>query len=309
MTMKKLLLPALAAVVALGSCSKTTESQPDRSDYLGIGGLTTVDLATKAELPAGTLGAGSIGVFAFRGTDYSDNNVQYSYGTPKWTAATPIPLTDVGAKVYAYYPYQATVQGTAAAPTLTFADNNIADPVDYLYSGIVQKTDNTGDMEFTKTNYTVNPLKMYHALAKIVFVKAQDATYPGAGVISSITLKNKAGQSVLVAGGTLDIKTGVITPNSTTTAYTFLTGNTNSFKTGAVSASKMVVPASIAAAGNAVAEIVMDGNTYNLDLPAGTWVKGTINTYTLTVSTSGLEIQSVEVQDWMTGLNVNLPIE
>lgn len=293
---------AIAAAGLFAGCSKKDNDRPVISEVLSLNDITTKELASRAEL-SGTLTAGSIGVFGFRTSPaHYQSNKQYTYGSPAWTSSDAIQLTDVGLSVYAYYPYTAAVAGTNDAPTLGIADNTTAQ-TDYLYSGVLAGS-------YTKTTNTVTTLTLKHALAKVVFTKAVQADYPGAGVISSITLKNAPGKTGLAAAGTMDIKTGTITATAAqATTYSALSGNTNSFKDGVVSGSTMVLPTPINTAGDIYAEVTLDGTSYDLDIPAGNWVKGTVNTYTLTISASTLIIQSVEIENWTTGENETIPIE
>lgn len=300
--MKKnmLTLAALAACVSFTACSNEDEiSVPQTSSldkvYVGIETMANTRSGITATAFSGTE---SIGVFLHGGSGIDDAtngvynttsnsnikdplNIEYKHDVTGnfWAAASnPIILSDKVGVLYAYYPYAAwtsttespngkvipvnvpTAQGTGQSDGTK--DETGACP-DYMWATPVTNVSNaTAQVKFT----------MNHALSMVTFKFKRD-TYPGEGKITSISLTNADGKSVIKYGkSTMHIGTGALDKTQATAGAISLTPSTTTTLVDATDAAtlpRMLVYPTDAnfESTDAVFKIVMDGKTYTMPVP------------------------------------------
>ena len=171
----------------MGCCQGTGETTP-----LKVTEVTRQGYAlTKATTGKETFTVGdAIGLWIDEGVTTTYNGMQYDNlrldkTEEGWVMAKDVPLTKTTATVYALYPYDAGMEGTAV--TLQLSDGT-----DYLQEVV------TG---ISNTSPTVS-LSMKHLRAKLV-VRIHRGSYAGAGQISSGIIEG----SSLSVNGTYDLKT------------------------------------------------------------------------------------------------------
>ena len=329
-------LSAMAAVILLAACSNDLEvaenSQELQEVALGVNSVGVEQAVTRAGISAAAFsGTESLGLFVFdqaisSGTaQTADNylkggattptrNVQYQRETTggTWEAASPIILSSTVGKVYAYYPWTDGYTDATAIPVTVAADQgsgqsagtaDAAEQADYMWATPVAGKSNAAGA----SNHQVD-LVMNHALAMVSFTFQQAATaaqyYPGLGQVTSIVLKNKAGNTqhvVKTGAATMDINDGAIditraaandgntitvVPTSRTAAGSNMVQNAATVGTGAghkmidgtTDYTQAMQPRILVypfeddtnglKAGEVQAVITVDGASYTLDLPA-----------------------------------------
>jgi len=128
----------------------------------------------------GTLGSGSIGVYAI-GTGYTSANVQYNYGNSAWavqTAGQTIYLSANAATLFAYGPYSSTFNRTSQ--TLTAAPYD--ETKDLCTATVSGKSNTAATVSFT----------LAHAYARLSFVINKDNSYSGTCAVGDISISGPA---------------------------------------------------------------------------------------------------------------------
>lgn len=253
----------------------------------------------------------SIGLYVYKGTGIDNvventypqqgkhrlKNAHYKKNGGLWSTGTPgtgVILSDEIGIAYAYYPYAATnndVEGTlipikvhaSQGTGLSDGTKNVAQQSDYMWATPVPKMSNAT----TTATFTMN-----HALAMVSF-KFAKGDYPGAAVINSIKLQNKASKGNIKSGdATMNIGTGALTipGEAAKNGITITPGE--ELCTGSKVARMLVFPVSTTmTAGDVEAQITMDGKTYTIPLPApekaNTYVAGKNYQYTFTLTGKG----------------------
>lgn len=160
----------LLAALSLAGCSKTEEFRHNAANALEIASVRGIspfvlmqEPESKAVITGETLpgdeASKGIGLFvtATEGTAYDGkttgySNVKYAYSNSKWSAASPIYLSNTSGKLYGYFPYS-----TAATVLKAIPVESSLNSTDYLYA-------TSQDVSFS--NKSVN-LQMNHALARL----------------------------------------------------------------------------------------------------------------------------------------------
>ena len=319
MKFKFMSMAALAAIVTFTSCTNDDEVAGNNhyaalsKVSVGINHMTNSRAGITAKNFSGDNIA--IGMFlfgpngvteAYNEVDANGNmkdplNIKYYRGVENqneyFVSDNAIILSSKLGKLYSYYPYSenAGTDATAIPVKLSASQGTgISDgtvdngTTDYMYSDVVSNVCNTT---------THVDVKMNHALAMVTF-KFVRKSYTGEGKIDLIKLSNKQdGTYVKVGDGTMDITTGSVTATTAGAVYcepkVILTG-----KEATVEIPHMLVypTATEMAKGDVLLTIVMDGITYEIDLPhtlagdageAYKWTKGNNYVYTLTMTGRG----------------------
>ena len=295
----------LLAALSLASCSKTEEFQynPDSALQIeSVSGISPFALmqepASKAVITGETLpgdeAAKGIGLFvtASNGSVYDGktegySNIRYTYNGTKWSATSPIYLSNTTGKLYGYFPYNADATVLTAIPVESSLNGT-----DYLYA-------TSQDVSFS--NKSVN-LQMNHALARLHLTIKKGDKYLSDCHLSKIILQSKA----IDASGTMDITTGTVsaTKAADATGTFILTGTDAVTKTG-IEKDILLVPADnsegkkdltlILTIDGVEAKVIFTGDK-GLDIRSGIQCNAT-----LTIEDTGIKVTGVGVGVWGEG--------
>ena len=233
----------LLAALSLAGCSKTEEFEhnPDNALQIeSVSGISPFALmqgpASKAVISGETLpgdeAAKGIGLFvtasdgsAYDGKTSGYSNVKYAYGNEKWSAASPIYLSNTTGKLYGYFPYNADATDLTAIPVESSLNGT-----DYLYA-------TSQDVSFS--NKSVN-LEMNHALARLHLTIKKGDKYLSDCNLTKISIKSTA----IDANGTMDITTGIVTSSKAADATgTFELTGSDAVTSSGIEKDILLVPA------------------------------------------------------------------
>jgi len=312
--MKKnyLLMITLVAVTFLGAgCSKEESSVVKDSNELKI---TTNIVKPLTKSIVSSFSGSVIGVYVddVAGANYADNvyhpttnsTATINAGT---NSANPSPsiYINTDAKVYAWYP--------AIVNELSFPDYSFTKAIMVVDTDDFTATNQTDYLWATpvgvnKDNRTAN-LSFQHALSKIIFRINTDVNYAGKGILTEISLTTTAlddAYKFLSGNGIMKISDGIISGLTPTSILTYTGSNTLS--NTATDMLALVAPAKLAEKASDISTITInltiDGAIYSASLPissAYSWIAGTEYTYTITISSGELLINTVSITDWEIG--------
>lgn len=216
-----------------------------------------------------------------------------------WTLTPAVYLSANNAAIYAYAPYSTSVTAGTSIPVSVGTGK-----ADYCYGK------STGTINAKSPSATIS---MNHALTKVRFKLSKTSTYTGTGKLTEISVNGSTNNTVC-ASGTLDISTGKITATTSsshvitqTNASGLYTITTNAPSDATAAALDMaLIPATFEEKEVNVA-FTIDSKIFNFSLPKGTWEKGKINTYTLSLGGAGLTMANanVTVEDWVNGVTAS----
>ncbi len=283
------------------SCSKPdAEITPLRNELNVSTNLEA--MTSRASFPTST----EMGLFVTSGNlggvydnTSANSNVKAVLGVSGWVLTPPVYLSANNATIYAYTPYSASVTSGTSIP--------------------VDVTSAVADYCYGKSSGTINAktpaatLSMQHALTKVRFKISKASTYTGTGKLTEISI-NGSTNNTICAQGTLNINTGVITA-TTTSAHTITKTNSSGLYTITASAPTdaqaavldfTLIPATFQAKEISMS-FTIDGKIFTFSVPAGTWEKSKINTYTLSLGGTGLTMSnvSVTVTEWAAGVSAS----
>ena len=283
--MKKSIICAAAAIVALSSCSKTQfvyTNSPEEIGFKAVNGAMTKVVQTTGAFSQ------DMGVIAYQGgkTDVYFTNADFNNVSTTWECDEekywPI---DSSLDFFVYSPYQATnVTPDPSAKTLTVVvPNNGTNQWDYLYSNayITGKDKNSGNI----------PVDFDHALAYVT------VNFSGEDVITLSDAK---------LNGTYQSGTYTVTYGTPTTVAWSAQGNATdlNLSAGALTAdystSWMVVPEST---GNTITFDYtiagMTGDAISKEITLSeSWKAGTHYTYNVTIGANEIEFEVHSVTGW-----------
>ena len=327
-------LAGLALMSAFTACSSDDDvmNVAKTGTQLSIKSVGVEGVDTKAGITAAAFsGSEEIGVYINSGNlgakydqdvDYENIIYKATSGTA-WATTQTITLSNIAGTVRAYYPYSAdngvytpgqddlpndgtaiklrvnSTQGTGIAGGAADDPNQI----DYMWA------DPVTNVNSSKPDVR---LQMNHALAMVSFQfkNSADVPYPGVGKITKIRLYNADGKSVLKAGpATMNINDGQITLDPTASVSDIsVEPDAASLKDETTLNNQprmLVYPAQATGAnsigaGDVKAEIVMDGVTFTLELPAITNGYEPNKNYQYNVTLKGveMEIDEVSIKQW-----------
>jgi hypothetical protein len=329
--MKKIFMFAAVVSAMLASCSNEDApvvSQEQKAKVeLGVSaGIADVrgTASTRALVDGFTAEADKVALFVTGGSDVSNYYVPkvgiYTWGSTTWTALaedTKIYLSDQEATVYGFYPSDAvtspaTLTNDGANKIGITVSNSTTDfsgsaQLDYMYATGRTGTDPSYNYPLAKASNDVDnnknkvDLYFHHALSKLSFVVNRDASYNGAGLLTSVKL-SKTGQ--FTSGtGTMLIKDGKIEGLTAADGITFTgtaTINTVALP-GAVLVKGLVAPTTSLAA-DIDLTLKIDNKSMTVKLPVNTfnkWEAGNNYTYTVTVKGTELVVSSVAILAWI----------
>src|SRR5574344_1816984 len=274
-TFSKLILFA-CTIAAFSACS--SEKDEAIQEQQGVPMSISTDITqTRAAITSTSFSSGAkIGVYALNseGAQYDNGsmNMLSQFNGSNWTFPTgSVYLKTTDATVYAYYPY--AISNTTTTVPVDVTPDSLSDQTDVLYgaaSAAVSATNPKAQITFK------------HALARVTFSLSRSDVGTGKGAITSVMLKNASTKTALATAGTMDIKTGTITPTANTYA-TILRYVTDTLKTSTpVVVEFMVMPVDID--NNIILSVAIDGRMYDVSLPTTSLKAG--NQYTFPVSVS-----------------------
>ena len=302
----------LLAALALTSCSKTEEFRHNAANALEITSVSGIspfalmqEPASKAVITGETLpgdeATKGIGLFvtATDGTAYDGkttgySNVKYAYSSEKWSAASPIYLSNTAGKLYGYFPYNVDAANLTAIPVVSSLNGT-----DYLYA-------TSQDVSFS--NKSVN-LQMNHALARLHLTIKKGDKYLSDCNLSKIILQSKA----IDASGTMDITTGIVSATKAADATgTFtLTGTDAVTKTG-IEKDILLVPADNSEGKKDITlTLTIDGVDAEVNFTADKGLdirSGIQNNVTLTIEDTGIKVTGVGVGEWGEGFSQQVEV-
>lgn len=223
------------------------------------------------------------------GTAYQNqnyNNVIYTAaeedGKQVWNTTANVTLSGEEATLYAYYPYAAGADITAIPVDMTETDQK-----DWMYATPV-----TGLSDGKSTA----EVQLNHALTDLRLTFYKD-TYSGAGEVTEFTIQSTG----MAVGGTLNAKTGEITlPATPVNTITRTAAFTLTDKASATPMDVMLIPTGTEAP--ITVSVTVDGHTYSASTTAFTLQKAKAYNYVMKLTSTGLEVTSVELTDWNEGL-------
>ena len=292
MNTKHISLAALAIVAVLAGCTKSPIETPSDSNRFADLELTSVNsVQTKAAIDGTTFPTdGEIGLFLFADetadTPYGDGyaNVEYSYNSTKgkWTASPSIKVGSTPGYLYGYYPYSSAATDVKSIPVASSLNGD-----DVMYAKSQTVTDKTA----SQTTITMN-----HALARVA-VTVVNKGYTGAAKLSSI----KFAGAETSAAGTLDAINGNITATKADVTLDVPAASQDITAAG-TTYDCLLVPSKVETGRQDVTlTLTIDGvdKTANLSSNNGVIIaRNTKSNITITLSNSGISVQTVSVEDW-----------
>ena len=292
MNTKHISLAALAIVAVLAGCTKSPIETPSNSNRLTDLELTSVNsVQTKAAIDGTPFPTdGKIGLSLFEDetadTPYGDGyaNVEYSYNgnKGKWTASPSIKVGSTPGYLYGYYPYSSTATDVKSIPVASSLNGD-----DVMYATSQTVTDKTA----SQTSITMN-----HALARVA-VTVVNKGYTGAAKLSSI----KFSGAETSAAGTLNAINGNITATKSDVTLDVPTASQDITAAG-TTYDCLLVPSKVETGRQDVSlTLTIDGEAKTANLSGNNGViiaQNTKSNITITLSNSGISVQTVSVKDW-----------
>ena len=292
MNTKHISFAALAIVAVLAACTKNPIETPSDSNRFADLELTSVNsVQTKATIDGTTFPTdGEIGLFLFADetadTPYGDGyaNVEYSYNSTKgkWTASPSIKVGSTPGYLYGYYPYNSASTDIKAIPVASSLNGD-----DVMYATSQTVTDKTA----SQTTIT-----MSHALSRVA-ITVVNKGYTGAAKLSSI----KFAGAETSAAGTLNALNGNITATKADVTLDIPAASQNITAAGTTYDCLLVPSAEDESKQTVTLTLTIDGVDKTATLSADNGViiaQNTKSNITVTLSNSGISVQTVSVEDW-----------
>ena len=294
MNTKHISFAALAIVAVLAACTKNPIETPSDSNRFADLELASVNsVQTKAAIDGTTFPTdGEIGLFLFKDETatqaYGDGyeNIKYTYNSTKekWTASPSIKVGSTPGYLYGYYPYSSTATDIKAIPVASSLNGD-----DVMYA---EKVSNVTDATASQTAITMN-----HALAR-VSITVKNNGYTGKAELSKIKFYG----AEIAPTGTLNAIDGTISATRTDdvtldvpTAHQTITAAGTTYEC-------LLVPSEAETNKQTVAlTLKIDGQDKTATLSGDNGViiaQNTKSNITITLSNSGISVQTVSVEDW-----------
>ena len=221
-------------------------------------------------------------LFASNSNDYDGkhfNNVKYSDNGNGWESDEPIMLSGTSAVLYGYFPYSNSISDITRIPVESSLNGT-----DYMYFEPV-----TG---VSMSNRIVT-LALKHALARVSVIFIKDGSYPGEGLISSISLSGEA----IAEKGYMNASDGSISASAS--AVTFQLAKPDKISEEGIVEECLIVPAlNSTGPQDMVLECVIDGQEFAIPLNNVTIKSGTQSTITVKASNMGLCVTDSSNAEW-----------
>ena len=285
--MKRILLPALLAILTLSSCQEEviTPTGPIQEELVPLElsmstATLTKGLVKETQLPSSS----SVGITIkdtygyYSGELY--NNIKYTSSgdgaSQVWEAEMPIMLSSEMGTLFAFYPYSEAFEQITAIPLRATS----ATQVDCMYG--VPVTVNKDKRSAS--------IVMKHALAavKITYVRG---TYKGAGKVTKVSF----GGNCIGTGGYLDATDGTIFNISGKGGTVAPTMTAKTLTSSAQESEIIVIPT-----GETTGKITVtiDGTEYTLEFGDIILRQGEITQFHLTVNSGELSLSDITVSEW-----------
>ena len=294
MNTKHISLAALAIVAVLTGCTKNPIETPSDSNRFADLELTSVNsVQTKAAIDGTTFPTdGEIGLFLFADetadTPYGDGyaNVEYSYNgnKGKWTASPSIKVGSTPGYLYGYYPYDSEATDVKAIPVESSLNGD-----DVMYAS--KQAEPITDATAANTTITMN-----HALAR-VSITVKNNGYTGDAKLTSI----KFAGAETSASGTLNAINGNITATKADVTLDVPAASQDITAAGTTYDCLLVPSNKVSGRQTVSLTLTIDGEakTANLSDDNGVIIaQNTKSNITITLSNSGISVQTVSVEDW-----------
>ena len=291
---------AVAAVALLTGCSTENDFENGKDGFadLELASVESSDMQTRAVIDGTKFPTdkGNIGLFLYQdeaaSQKYGDGygNVQYSYNSnkAKWTASPSIKVGSTPGYLYGYYPYKSANTNIKTIPVTSSVNGD-----DVMYASNQAKT--ITDVTAANTTITMN-----HALARVV-VKAVNKGYTGEAKLSLI----KFAGAKIASSGTLNAIDGSITATKADAVALSIASAEQQIATGdGTTYECLLVPSAVDNDRQTVTlTFKIDGVDKTLTLSGNNGVifkQGVKSTVTITLSNTGIALQSVDINDWQT---------
>jgi Fimbrillin-like len=220
-----------------------------------------------------------------------------------WYQTPEIHLNSEPAIVYAYYPYQEQANfDPEKVPVRISPDASLT--TDYMYG-----TQLYGQKAINRIS-PIAIINMNHALAILGFKVRLKKGISGCYLLKAIQIGNKAGGTALCFRGKMNIKTGAISRCTGTNASTRLSLDSPRMLMANHTdvLQLMVIPSGrITHEGDVEVLFVIDGKTYNYNIPASTeWAKGNRYVYSLSFDGNKISLDGMETSEWLPVKNEKL---
>lgn len=255
----------ILSVLLLPACSAEDASEDDVGVPLSV--RTEIE-STRSAITGSTFAKGdSIGIFALNaeGGEYHDGSMNMKALSGDGNTCTltegSVYLMSAPATVYAYYPYSRA--NSAMSIPVNITQDADGSQTDYL---------------FGSGNATVNCLQpvasitFHHALARLTLSILRSGTGSGAGYLTDMTLANLSSSTAISLTGTMDVRTGVITPVANTYATISQDVKKTLSASTPVTIDVMLFPVIID--NNVQLTLNIDNRFYRITLPAMTLTAG-----------------------------------
>lgn len=286
---------AVATVALLTGCSTENDLENGKEGLasLELSSVSSSDILTRAVIDGEDFPTdkGDIGLFLFKDelaeTPYGESgytNVKYSYDSDKkkWTASPSIKVGSETGYLYGYYPYSTTATNVKAITVKSSLNGD-----DVMYATTQTVTDATA----SQTSITMN-----HALAR-VSIKVVNNGYTGAAKLTKI----KFAGAEIAPTGTLNATSGSITATKSEVTLD-VTGDAQTITAAGTTHECLLVPSKVISDKQEVTlTLTIDGKDKTLTLSGDNGViiaKGTKSNITITLSNSGITVQTVSVVEW-----------
>lgn len=245
-----------------------------------------------------------LGLFMYKetwGTSYvgiTKQNNKSTYRSSSWEQETPYYLNADKAHVWAYYPYNKSVTDGKRVPVSIEGDNA---NIDYMYGYTEQP------VSVLNPNAMIN---MKHAMSQFVIRMKPSGDYHDGGStpgkLTNITIKSKAGASVLYKTGELDVTTGNIKGLTSSQSISWIP-NIMLEESENHDYCATIFP-KVVAQGELVVELTIDGAKYTFDIPAVQWNKGYRYIYAFSLKANDVVIggedgSGVTIEPWKDSTN------
>jgi len=309
---------AVIASVLLAGCSNeedVTSTTPTGKTELGISAVIAGTVVTRGLTDAFATDS-TIGVFIDNQTggetDYTPATATYTYGATEWAvpATGKLYLTNEIADVYAFYPRGVVGDVDFTNKTLKVnvdsTQNFIATPQkDYMYATTRAGAEGSYTYPSVTASNAVGSsdvnLYFHHMLSELSFIVNKEASYTGAGVLTSVKLTKSDGFLAGTSIGTASLTDGVISGLNVATDIVFAGSTTINAADGTTVLVKGLV-APIAATSGITLTLTIDGKDMVVALPAtdpaDAWLQEKNYTYTINVQGTVLNAVSVEITAW-----------
>lgn len=300
--MKRILICAAAAIVALASCSKTQVVYNDAPEEIGFKAVTGA--MTKAPIPGTTLPTtDKMAVYATKATEsngaysayFSDVVFEFDSGV-LWKGETPQYWPESGyLKFMAYYPADCGTRSGTAGGDITISSIDVSSQDDILYA-------NWTDPQECASKPDV-PMTFKHALAQIQ-VKAQVKDNNMKGVkITQVTIFEPSQKGTLTIDGSTAEWSGVSAGSTLTMDNDIADTELNTTAISLGDVGSLVVPGDQTKliVDYEISGLAVEG--FEIDLSPAKWEMGKKYIYTLIVGLDEIKIKPV-VEDWEDGVKV-----